>query len=156
MDRQRRQDDTSRGALEAPYLRVLRQAQGMSRRMLERLRALHDDYPDAVPEWAIVWLDGLRRGGPQERRVALRLSDSPAEILVAPTPDPAARRKALVRDHSAGGIGLYLPEPLEVGTILWVCPVDAPDDSWVPVQVRHCKPAGPDWRVGCAFALPPV
>jgi CheY-like chemotaxis protein len=61
-----------------------------------------------------------------------------------------------VSDQSPGGLKLRVSEKLgEVGALLSIRPADAANDApWVPVQVRHVKPDGDGWAVGCQFLHP--
>jgi hypothetical protein len=71
-----------------------------------------------------------------------------------------ARRKpieGLVVNRSCKGLGLALPEAVDVGTTLEVRTANAPDITpWIPVTVVHCQPVKKGyWWVGCQFDSQP-
>ena len=59
---------------------------------------------------------------------------------------------AAILDRSLGGVGIELKEESTVGQRFqlrlsgW-----SPEAAWVTVEVRHCRPHGEGWRVGCQF-----
>jgi hypothetical protein len=55
-------------------------------------------------------------------------------------------------DYSPGGLRLHSPLPLDRGTVLYVRPADVCEEgSWIPVEVRHCRPDERGWTLGCQF-----
>ncbi len=86
-----------------------------------------------------------RRYPPQATRVAVGTGLAPSQVV-----------ESWVSDQSPGGLRLKLPTKLaDVGSLLSVRPADAADDApWVPVQVRHVRPDGDGWAVGCQFLHP--
>ncbi len=94
----------------------------------------------------------------QERRASPRRYGDPVEVHLRTYEylDAACGRTGWVRDRSAGGLGLTTEKPLEVGSWLRVRPTSVPDDvPWVDVMVRHCRPQGAKWVLGCQFVEPP-
>jgi hypothetical protein len=58
-------------------------------------------------------------------------------------------------NEGQGGMGLHSPVPLEPGAALCVRPADEwADDTWVPLEVRHCRPDATGWTLGCRFISP--
>jgi hypothetical protein len=63
----------------------------------------------------------------------------------------------LVLDRSARGLRLAVDEPLPVGTVLRVSPLDPPAGTApVVAEVRWCRRGGPRTEVGCRFTEPPA
>jgi len=146
-----RNEDSTPGQARTSYFRVLKRARGTSRRILDRLRTLSGAFPDALPPNALEGLERATAEGSLDRRHSLRLSDSPTWVLVCLDPPPAVENRVPLRDHSAGGLGLYLERPVSVGTPLWVRLVDDSEEAadWTVVEVRHCRRSAQGWLVGC-------
>jgi hypothetical protein len=98
--------------------------------------------------------DGSRSFG--ERRNGLRRSGSSIRVRVADA-EYHEIGMAWVMDRSTGGIGLYMEEPLEPGTVVRVRPEGAGDVAgWIPVTVRSCQKGEADfWKLGCQFERTP-
>jgi hypothetical protein len=80
----------------------------------------------------------------------LRLPAQPTSV--ADPDDVADWTAALVIDRSPGGLALRLDRPIPVGEILlvWLDTMSGPE-SWLPVQVRHCRQDESGWVVGVEF-----
>jgi CheY-like chemotaxis protein len=90
----------------------------------------------------------LRQAVPDRRRFP-RLTDRQYRIHIR------EGAEAWVRDRSGGGLGLWLPQPLPVRTVIHVRPEEPPSATpWVPVEVRHCRGQDGGWAVGCRFVDP--
>jgi CheY-like chemotaxis protein len=90
--------------------------------------------------------------GPADRRARPRGRRRAKQVAVAAGLDPKQEVMGRVADESPSGLRLIAAEPLgDVGSILSVRPADAADGPWVPVQVRHSRPDGQEWSVGCQF-----
>jgi two-component system OmpR family response regulator len=71
----------------------------------------------------------------------------------APEPISVSGRTAFIRDRCGGGLGIWLAEPAEVGTILTVQGrASAAPAGDIRLEVRHCRAEAPGWFVGCQFA----
>lgn len=59
-------------------------------------------------------------------------------------------------DTSAGGLRLSSRQEIAAGTVLWLRPAGAPDETaWLGVQVKHrCRRAN-GYELGCAFTRTP-
>jgi CheY-like chemotaxis protein len=64
-------------------------------------------------------------------------------------------RQGFLRDRSPSGLGLWLTDPVEVGSVLTVEPEPPPAAAPLPVKVRHCRPEAAGWVVGCQFVASP-
>jgi hypothetical protein len=95
------------------------------------------------PFLAVAWAD---------RRQASRRRGNPVKVILG---DPETRRpvaEGLVFDRSLGGLCLQVTEPLEVDTVILVRPgVSNAELPWTKVCVRHCRPEGRHWAIGCQF-----
>lgn len=99
-----------------------------------------------------IW--GLIR--PRDRRGEPRRSPQTTKVRVGPGLMPEYVVESWIGDESLSGLCLRLPERIgEVGSILSICPADAPADApWIPVQVRHMRREAEQWTVGCQFLHP--
>jgi CheY-like chemotaxis protein len=87
----------------------------------------------------------------REQRRWPRREGNPVGVFVA-RPDRPGPEQAFVLDRSPGGLCLSAPAEAEPGTVLHVRPVAGAATPWVPVEVRHRRPAEGRWAVGCQFA----
>jgi hypothetical protein len=116
----------------------------------QRLRILDEHFPQTLPE-------GLLERGEKfapaevgtERRNAPRRGGRQAQVIVFPVTS-AEVVMAWVGDWSSSGIGLWLPRPLEVGSLIYVLPDDSPEAATGALaEVRYCRPHDEGWAVGC-------
>lgn len=145
------------------YDHLLGRARGVADQTLERLRDLDEHFPSILPPDALERMPeaGLRRDPPHdesERRSAPRRNGRRAQVIVFAVASPEVVM-AWVDDWSASGVGLWLPRALDVGSLVYVLPDDSPEAATgALVEVRHCRPAGEGWAVGCRLVratLPP-
>jgi hypothetical protein len=87
-----------------------------------------------------------------ERRASPRRGGNLVPVVVDDGLPDGEPLRGWVLDRSAGGLGLLVPEALEIGTLVRVRP-DRPDvaSRWVQVRVIYCNPERIRWRVGCQF-----
>lgn len=74
------------------------------------------------------------------------------KILVSQNQSLTNPLEGWVTDRSLGGLGLSVPQPIEVGTRLHVVPIQMPD--WMStrcLEVRYCKLHRGRWRLGCQY-----
>ncbi len=91
---------------------------------------------------------GLRRLS--ERRTSPRRWGNPQEVRIS-GPFPEAMQ-GTVLNRSDGGLALLITRPATPNTFLSVRSCEAPEHiPWVRVCVRHCRPEGKKWLVGCQF-----
>ena len=147
----RERESPSRPEAESAYL--LSEARGLSQRALERLRFLQNLFPADFPRAVLDQIVRQQAEGPQERRHSPRFADGPEWVVVSLSPAHGDGFRALVRDRSVGGLSLRLDWPVEVGSVLWLQPDEAPA-RWAALEVRHCRPHARGWLVGCQFRQP--
>jgi hypothetical protein len=93
-----------------------------------------------------------RQQARRERRAHRRSRPQVREVLVRAAGEETEPRTAAILDRSQGGVGIELKEKSAVGQRFqlrlrnW-----SPEAAWVNVEVRHCRPHGDSWRVGCQF-----
>jgi hypothetical protein len=112
------------------------------------------------PETA-TWSAGPRRVPPppatpgRERRAHVRRGGEPTPVLLAGAGGGEPLRGSVL-DRSQGGLQVASPVAFAVGAVLSVCSAQYPDvAAWVTVEVRHCRPAGNRFLLGCQFQTPP-
>src|SRR5438270_5810726 len=84
---------------ESGYAGILARARAVSQRQLDRLRALRERFPDALPQGLLDRLTDSSRDAPPDRRRAPRFAGRPCRVFVS------SGETARVRDRSAGGRG---------------------------------------------------
>jgi PilZ domain len=91
------------------------------------------------------------------RRAAPRRAGRHVDVLISDADHEAPAHQGWVIDRSAGGLALGSLHPAEVGTILSVRPLAAPDhEPWVQVEIRQCAELDHgSWRLGCKFVRTP-
>jgi PilZ domain len=95
-------------------------------------------------------------GTKPEQRSAHRRRGNPVGVYLTDADGKGEPIRAVVINRSAGGLGLEIDQPLEVGLILSVRAIHAPVTvPWVQVQVRGCRQVDETWEVGCQFLKPP-
>jgi len=88
----------------------------------------------------------------RERRIWLRRTGSPVDVLITDQGQTTDPGKGAVIDRSRGGLCLSVMEPKDVGTIVKVRAAHAPDvDVWVSVEVRNCRARDGHYLLGCKF-----
>jgi hypothetical protein len=85
-----------------------------------------------------------------ERRASPRRGANLVPVLVRGAAAQGEPVRAWVLDRSNGGLGLLVGEPLEVGTVVGVCP-DQPGARAAQVRIVYCKRERIRWRVGGQF-----
>ncbi len=87
-----------------------------------------------------------------DKRSSLRRGGNPVPVMIRDDSAEAAPTDALVLDRSRGGLLVSVPQPISAGTLLSVrLPNVEEDDSWVQIEVRHCRQRDDRWLLGCAF-----
>jgi CheY-like chemotaxis protein len=90
--------------------------------------------------------------GAGEQRASPRRGEKQFKIFVVEAGTSVPAREGWLRDHSSGGVGVFLPEPARLGSVLCVHAASSPDEAaWVQVIVRHCRPQGDSWFIGGQF-----
>lgn len=99
--------------------------------------------------------DPFMQGPSHEARSSVRRKGSVVRVVLA---DAKLKQigEGWVIDRSTGGLGLYMDEPLEVGTEISICPSDRQHDApWVRVVVKSHHKEEDHWKVGCQFLRTP-
>lgn len=92
-----------------------------------------------------------------DRRLAPRRRGDPRDVRVVGMDLADRSMHALVIDRSQSGLSLLIDVAVPPATPLQVRVETATEEApWVPVTVRHCRPAGPNWLIGCEFVEPPA
>jgi hypothetical protein len=98
----------------------------------------------------------LAQGTSLEQRSTHRRRGNPVGVLLTDADGKGEPIRAVVINRSAGGLGLEIDRPLDVGMIVSVRVVNAPVTvPWVQVQVRVCRQVDEMWEVGCQFLKAP-
>jgi hypothetical protein len=132
------------------YAFLLDNARDVSLKIWQRLQALHEHYPADLPDSLLTQIQGRR---PRfDRRSAIRLVVSDLTVTIYAIGSAQPPLEARLCDRSPGGLSVWLPEPVEMGLVLYVRPADTPPDlPGTLAVVRNCRPADCGWVVGCAF-----
>ena len=71
----------------------------------------------------------------------------------APEPVRVGDQTAFIRNRCADGLGLWLAQAVQVGTILQIEVATSGDPGAATrVEIRHCHPDASGWYAGCRFA----
>jgi CheY-like chemotaxis protein len=88
----------------------------------------------------------LQLAGYPDRRREVRVAVSRTQVAIE-------GHDCWLRDRSPGGLGLWSPEPIGVGSVLDLQLDDLSDTTLTCLlEVRHCQPDGDRWIVGCRIA----
>src|SRR5438105_6342154 len=87
---------------ESGYTRILARARAVAQRQLDRLRALRERFPDALPQKLLDRLTDSSQDAPADRRRAPRFAGRLCRVFVS------LGETARGRNRSAGGLGLLL------------------------------------------------
>lgn len=87
----------------------------------------------------------------KSRRKHLRREGNPVPVRICTADASSSIAEGVVENRSRGGLGISVPTSLSVGAILNVQPASSPEELWVQVEVRHCRPKGDHYYVGCKF-----
>jgi hypothetical protein len=90
----------------------------------------------------------------EDKRGSPRHAVRPSRVLVAETPEEANAMEGVLLNRSLGGLGLSLEKELPTGRIFQVLLTADGQPSWIPLQVRYCRPERGRWTVGCKFVDP--
>jgi hypothetical protein len=90
--------------------------------------------------------------GVSEKRLSVRLIGGAFQVLISDAQVTRKPTKALVVNHSLGGLCILTPDKAAEGTILSLRTADAVRGvSWVQVQVCRCYACGVQYEIGCRF-----
>jgi hypothetical protein len=132
------------------YAAALHEIVVAAEKALARVRQLRARYPADVTEDAVAQLERVR-SDPRERRRVVRLGGGDA-VTVRTGPAARPAETAPVLDRSPGGLAVRLGRPLAAGDVLGVgVPGVMGQPEWFLAQVRHCRPAGDGWAIGCEY-----
>jgi hypothetical protein len=137
--------------LPASYAALLGEAADVAAKAVGRLHDLCERYPADLPPPVIGQIDRAHADPAAERRGAVRLPADVGRASVRSAGSP--EREAAVLDRSPGGLSLRLGGMVLPGAVLGVRL--HPGAGWLPVEVRHARPDGGAWVVGCVFAHEP-
>jgi len=131
---------------------MLEEARDVSRQAIQRLRELSGQLPGG----ALEHVERLHKDPSAERRKAARLGDG--SIPVAVRAGSLHDEGGSVRDHCPTGLGVVLPCPAGVGTILRVLLPPEMGGGWVTVEVKYCRKEPGGWVAGCELVgnQPPI
>jgi hypothetical protein len=91
-----------------------------------------------------------------DRRRNRRRWGNPQEVAITTTTHPIEQVHGIVVNRSDRGVALLVDKAFAPETLLNVRSVEAPADvPWVCVEVRHCRTAGKNWKLGCRFQEAP-
>jgi hypothetical protein len=94
--------------------------------------------------------------GSPERRQSPRRWGMPIETFVQLPEDVAKPIRGWVVNRSQGGLGLSVPQPISLNTILHVRITHAPESiPWTALEVKSCYFKANRWLLGCQFAEAP-
>ena len=90
-----------------------------------------------------------------ERRTSVRNWGNPVEVrILAPTRVYPVR--GVVINRSTGGLAILVDNAYEVGALLRVRAVQAPENvTWIGVEVKNCREVGKNWVIGCKYPETP-
>ena len=94
---------------------------------------------------------------PPERRTLHRRRGNPVKVLLTDADAQGNPQEAWVVDRSLHGLCLRVEgEQILPGTVLSVRSASAPKAvPWTRVEVKHCRPDGNAWELGCQFLKTP-
>lgn len=133
------------------YNDLLEEAAAVTARTVERLRVLIDEHPAAIPAPVIEQLLRVQSDPESDRRVTVRLPGGANTVPVTPCPPAQAR----VLDHSPDGLSLLTDALLLPGAVLSIRMSIPGGEKWFTYEVRHCRPEGSGWVVGCELVRSP-
>ncbi len=94
--------------------------------------------------------------GSQKRRQSPRGNGHPTKVLLSDAEALAEPENGWVMNRSIGGLCLFVPRRYQAGMVLTVRPFqNRPDAAWVQLEVKHCRPQGEGYEIGCQFVRPP-
>ena len=93
-------------------------------------------------------------GSGDERRYHHRRTKQ-VRVLIAETEDLKDPFTGWVLDRSVGGLRLSVSREFPSGAILHVHPPEAPESTWVQVEVKSCAGQEETWELGCQFVRSP-
>ena len=140
------------------YAHLLGVAHQLSLRTLGRVAELRRRYPDdlrlGTPDPAPAPGDPIASGAP-ERRSHPRAHCRPVRVSAHGVDSPALLQALLV-EESASGVGLWSPDLVPVGAVVYLLRADAPPGALgTLVRVRHCRAEGGGWVLGCRLLHTP-
>jgi hypothetical protein len=147
-----KEPDDKAAAMPRVFFRLLDEARTISERVMDRLHALSDQFPTALPSELVEQVERIHFDPSHERRRFPRLRDSMIPANVSEPADLIGWSSALVIDRSPGGLALLLDTSMQEGTVLLVWfACEGEEEAWLPVEVRHCRSEGEKWLVGAEF-----
>jgi HEAT repeat protein len=94
--------------------------------------------------------------GTAESRLSVRKPANSVEVFILHAMHQLSPESGHVVDKSDGGLGLTTRRAYDAGAMLSLRPASAGDEvPWVLLEVRHCRPEGKNFRVGCKFVRSP-
>jgi hypothetical protein len=92
---------------------------------------------------------------PIGRRAKPRQDGSRRPVVVVDAAEEAEPFSGWVENWTKHGLGLLVTQETAVGTALKVRNAHLPEETpTVPVEVRHCRPHGKRWFIGCKLPFP--
>lgn len=91
-----------------------------------------------------------------DRRRFPRWSGTPQEVAVAFEQRPGLMSSATVINRSLNGLCMISDIAVEPGASLQVRSTATSREKWLTLEVRHQRPEGRRWRLGCRFVDPPA
>ena len=108
-----------------------------------------------APRPGVFGPDPFVSGSPTDKRSTPRRRGVPVAVLLSDSGGRTEPVHGAVLDRSRGGLAIAAPAPAPTGTVLSVRAARyAREMAWVPVRVRHCRPDGDGWVLGCQFLSP--
>jgi hypothetical protein len=100
--------------------------------------------------------DSFRYGLGMARRKSVRLSGNQVPVAVTLDGNKESSWDGWVIDRSHGGLRLRVSQPFQVGAILRVRALQAPNTiPWMGVEVKNAREKSEFWEIGCQFLSEP-
>jgi len=128
---------------------LLHEARLISEKMMGRMKALQEHFPEALLPGQVESLERLRHQEAQERRRDLRwpVTKLQVEARSADTFGPTVTGRLV--DRSLTGVGIWLTQPAVVGTRLFLWAGEGRDVEPSLIEVRRCEATDRGWLLGC-------
>lgn len=131
------------------YRSLLQEASNTACRAVERLRVLRELFPEALAEEDIKDVERSHERRSVDRRRAARFRRDLLPVSVCPVGPSEDWVQGWMRDFSPFGLTIQFTQPFETGAVLRLRWPDGPRTLLALVEVKHTKPDGTGWTIGC-------
>jgi hypothetical protein len=91
-----------------------------------------------------------------ERRTSVRCWGNPVEVRIL-LPNRVYPVRGVVINRSTGGLAILVDDTYEVGAMLKVRAVQAPEAvPWINIEVKNCRAVAKNWVIGCKYPEIPL